>query len=120
MPGAVVTVTNIETGISKKAVTDSGGYFQVLALQRGLYSVTVQKTGFTTWQDELGLDRWRTGDVFGDAELPVLFAHGQHNRPDSVVLATTEYRRAYQGKLAQHALPSHARSCKPTRTCAAH
>jgi hypothetical protein len=56
-------------------------------------------TGFTTWQDELALDRWRTGDIFGDAELPVLFAHGQHNRPDSVVLATTEYRRAYQGKL---------------------
>ncbi len=56
-------------------------------------------TGFITWQDELGLDRWRTGDVFGEAELPVLFAHGQHNRPDSVVLAATEYRRAYQGKL---------------------
>jgi tetratricopeptide (TPR) repeat protein len=56
-------------------------------------------TGFTTWEDELGLDRWRSGDVFGDAELPVLFAHGQHNRPDSVVLATTEYRRAYAGKL---------------------
>jgi hypothetical protein len=58
-------------------------------------------TGFTTWEDEIDLDRWRTGDVFGDAELPVLFAHGQHNRPDSVVLATTEYRRAYQGKLSQ-------------------
>ncbi len=56
-------------------------------------------TGFTTWEDELGLDRWRTGDVFGEAELPVLFAHGQHNRPDSIVLATTEYRRAYAGKL---------------------
>jgi tetratricopeptide (TPR) repeat protein len=56
-------------------------------------------TGFTTWEDELGLDRWRTGDVFGESELPVLFAHGQHNRPDSVVLATTEYRRAYAGKL---------------------
>ena len=56
-------------------------------------------TGFTTWEDELALDRWRTGEVFGDAELPVLFAHGQHNRPDSVVLATTEYRRAYAGKL---------------------
>jgi len=56
-------------------------------------------TGFMTWEDELGLDRWRTGDVFGEAELPVLFAHGQHNRPDSVVLATTEYRRAYAGKL---------------------
>ncbi len=58
-------------------------------------------TGFTTWEDELGLDRWRTGDVFGEAELPVLFAHGQHSRPDSVVLATTEYRRAYAGKLPE-------------------
>jgi tetratricopeptide (TPR) repeat protein len=61
----------------------------------------VSATGFITWEDELGLDRWRTGDVFGEAELPVLFAHGQHNRPDSVVLATTEYRRAYAGKLPQ-------------------
>src|ERR1043166_1324982 len=50
MPGAAVTVTNIETGVSKKAVTDSEGYFQVLALPRGSYSVTVQKTGFSTWQ----------------------------------------------------------------------
>jgi len=58
-------------------------------------------TGFTTWQDELGLDGWRTGKVFGDAELPVLFAHGQHNQPDSIVLATTEYRRAYEGKLSR-------------------
>ena len=56
-------------------------------------------TGFTTWDDELGLDRWRTGDVFGETELPVLFAHGQHNRPDTVVLAATEYQRAYEGKL---------------------
>ena len=58
-------------------------------------------TGFTTWEDELGLDRWRTGKVFGDIELPVLYAHGQYNRPDSVVLATAEYRRAYEGKLAK-------------------
>jgi tetratricopeptide (TPR) repeat protein len=56
-------------------------------------------TEFFTWQDELGLDRWRNGEAFGDAQLPVLFAHGQHNKPESVVLATTEYRRAYAGKL---------------------
>jgi tetratricopeptide (TPR) repeat protein len=56
-------------------------------------------TGFTTWEDELGLDQWRTGDVFGADELPVLFAHGLHSRPDSIVLAATEYRRAYAGKL---------------------
>jgi len=60
---------------------------------------SVSATGFTTWEDELGLDRWRTGDIFGDAELPILFAHGLNNRPDSVLLATTEYRRAYAGKL---------------------
>jgi SIR2-like protein len=58
-------------------------------------------TGFATWQDELELDRWRTGEVFGEDELPVLFAHGQHNKPDSIVLATTEYRWAYAGKLPQ-------------------
>src|ERR1700761_1590185 len=59
-------------------------------------------TGFVTWQDELGLDEWRTGDVFlGEEELPVLYAHGLHNKLDSVVLATTEYRRAYEGKLSK-------------------
>jgi SIR2-like domain len=63
--------------------------------------VGASATGFTTWEDELGLDRWRTGDVFGEDELPVLFAHGQHNRPDSVVLTTTDYGRAYAGKLPQ-------------------
>ncbi len=58
-------------------------------------------TGFASWSDEGALDRWRTGDVFGDDELPVLYAHGHHNQPDAIVLATTEYRRAYGGKLAR-------------------
>ena len=59
-------------------------------------------TSFASWTDELALDRWRSGDVFrnGD-ELPVLFAHGHHNQPDAVVLATAQYRRAYRGKLAR-------------------
>jgi tetratricopeptide (TPR) repeat protein len=58
-------------------------------------------TGFSSWTDELALDRWRTEEVFGDQELPVLFAHGHHNQPEHMVLATTEYRRAYAGKLPQ-------------------
>jgi tetratricopeptide (TPR) repeat protein len=58
-------------------------------------------TGFTTWQDELGLDEWRTGRVFGGWELPVLYAHGVHSQPDSVVLAASDYRRAYAGKLVR-------------------
>ena len=57
-------------------------------------------TGFTSWTDDDALDRWRTGSIFGEDELPVLYAHGHHNQPDVMVLATTEYRRAYAGKLA--------------------
>src|ERR1043165_1718499 len=49
IPEAAVTVTNIETGAAKKAVSDGAGYFQVLALPRGIYAVSVQKTGFATW-----------------------------------------------------------------------
>jgi tetratricopeptide (TPR) repeat protein len=60
----------------------------------------VAGTGFASWTDDDALDRWRTGDVFGGDELPVLYAHGHHNQPDAMVLATTEYRRAYAGKLA--------------------
>jgi tetratricopeptide (TPR) repeat protein len=60
----------------------------------------VSGTGFASWTDDDALDRWRTGDVFGGDELPVLYAHGHHNQPDAMVLATTEYRRAYAGKLA--------------------
>ncbi|MGH3899812.1 MAG: SIR2 family protein [Pseudonocardiaceae bacterium] len=56
-------------------------------------------TGFASWDDEELMVRWRQGTVFGGDELPVLFAHGHHNRPESIVLATTEYRRAYRGML---------------------
>ena len=83
-PFKAVVTTNYDPGITDARIRVRPG---------------TSATGFMTWEDELGLDRWRTGDVFGEAELPVLFAHGQHNRPDSIVLATTEYRRAYAGKL---------------------
>ena len=57
-------------------------------------------TGFASWTDDDALDRWRAGSIFGEDELPVLYAHGHHNQPDAMLLATTEYRRAYTGKLA--------------------
>src|SRR2546423_14232518 len=50
IPGAAVTVTNTETGVVQKAVTNADGYFQILALPRGIYSVSVEKTGFAPWQ----------------------------------------------------------------------
>ena len=57
-------------------------------------------TGFASWTDDDALDRWHTGRIFGEDELPVLYVHGHHNQPDVMVLATTEYPRAYAGKLA--------------------
>ncbi|MGH3975122.1 MAG: SIR2 family protein [Pseudonocardiaceae bacterium] len=66
---------------------------------RGRVRATV--TGFASYTDDDAMDRWRTGDVFGDGELPVLFAHGRSSQPERIVLATTEYRQAYTGKLAK-------------------
>src|SRR5688500_248426 len=49
-PKANVTVTNLDTGLQKSAVTGEGGEFEVLALPTGPYSVTVTNTGFSTWK----------------------------------------------------------------------
>jgi len=45
--GASVTVTNLGTKIGKKAVTDNGGFYQVLQLPIGNYEVSAQATGFS-------------------------------------------------------------------------
>ena len=50
LPGASVTIMNTETGLAKTASTDDNGYFQVLALPRGIYSVAVSMAHFATWQ----------------------------------------------------------------------
>src|SRR5437764_12890531 len=50
VPGATVTVTNTETGLKMATVTNSDGYFQVLALPRGIYSVQVSSPSFAAWQ----------------------------------------------------------------------
>jgi len=47
--GTEVTVTNLDTGLKKTMVTDAGGNFEVLALPRGPYSVSVSLPGFKTW-----------------------------------------------------------------------
>lgn len=50
MPNARVTITNTETGVAQSAMTDQEGFFQVLALPRGIYSVTVAAANFSTWR----------------------------------------------------------------------
>lgn len=47
VPGATVTVTSNETAQSKTVTTDNEGRYTVPFLQPGLYSITVQSTGFT-------------------------------------------------------------------------
>src|SRR5262245_18576990 len=46
VPGAVVTVSNVDTGISTKINTDSSGNYAITPLPVGRYSVTVEAQGF--------------------------------------------------------------------------
>src|SRR5262245_8214841 len=44
--GAEITITNIDTGASRRAVTNSEGYYTVPLLQPGRYRLTARKDGF--------------------------------------------------------------------------
>jgi len=46
LPGVTVTVTNADTGVSQRIITDSKGFYQVLYLNAGTYSVTAELDGF--------------------------------------------------------------------------
>jgi hypothetical protein len=52
-------------------------------------------TGWTTWKDD-AVHSWITGDIFKTESCPILFAHGVHHRPDTIVLSIEEYRQAYR------------------------
>ena len=46
VPGATVTVTEVQTSISRSAVSNDAGYFIFTSLQNGTYSVDAELTGF--------------------------------------------------------------------------
>ena len=46
IPGAVVTIKNVQTGITIKVVTDSTGIYDALSVQPGEYILTFAKEGF--------------------------------------------------------------------------
>jgi Carboxypeptidase regulatory-like domain/TonB dependent receptor-like, beta-barrel len=48
VPGAAVTVTNMDTNISRSVVTDDLGFYRVPALDPGRYAVKVELSGFQT------------------------------------------------------------------------
>jgi hypothetical protein len=56
IPTATVTVTSLETGLSRTVTTDATGTYRVLSLQVGQYQVRAEKEGFrATLQSGLNL-----------------------------------------------------------------
>src|SRR5262249_4189157 len=49
VPGAIVTVTNAETGASHEATTDGTGAYRFTNVQPGTYKVTIKLEGFRTF-----------------------------------------------------------------------
>jgi outer membrane receptor protein involved in Fe transport len=52
VPGAAVTVRNIETNKEQTATTDDEGRFRIVLLQPGTYAVTVNASGFSPFTQE--------------------------------------------------------------------
>src|SRR4030095_10763826 len=48
IPGAEVKATMVGQQVTRSAVTDETGYFNLLAMQRGNYEITAQLAGFAT------------------------------------------------------------------------
>lgn len=48
LPGAVVTLTNVETGWNRSVVTDASGRFRAAALPPGVYAMKAELSGFGT------------------------------------------------------------------------
>ncbi len=48
VPGAKITITEVNTAVSRSLETNASGYYAFSQLTPGTYDVTVEKTGFTT------------------------------------------------------------------------
>ncbi len=48
LPGATVTLTNVETGWTRSIVTDEGGRYRAVALPPGVYEIKAELIGFAT------------------------------------------------------------------------
>src|SRR5687767_6601208 len=52
LPGATVTVRNVQTGFVRTTVTDDRGAYSVTFLPPGLYEIVVELSGFRTERRE--------------------------------------------------------------------
>lgn len=49
LPGATLTITNVETGVSRAVTTDERGWYRAAALLPGAYELRVELPGFVTY-----------------------------------------------------------------------
>jgi len=50
VPGASVELKNAASGDIRHVVSNGDGFFAIVSVQPGTYSLTVSKAGFTTWE----------------------------------------------------------------------
>src|SRR5260370_26881959 len=50
LPGATITVHNVETGVSRSTTSNESGNYQLLGLQAGRYDAAASRPQFTTVQ----------------------------------------------------------------------
>ena len=70
IPGAKVTVTNLDTGFTKEESTNSSGEFEILALPIGPYTADVSMRGFKSWKmDRLVLEIGQRSKLLSRADV---------------------------------------------------
>src|SRR5262244_24635 len=63
VPGAVITITNLQTNIRRIVISDDRGFYRAPNLPVGTYSIKAQLAGFATVEVETRLDINQTGVV---------------------------------------------------------
>ena len=51
---------------------------------------------YGTWTEREIVNSWYNNDIFKDGSCPLLYAHGMHERPGTIILDTDKYREAYK------------------------
>src|SRR5215471_17807282 len=50
LPGVSVTITNVDTGVTRTVVTDTAGWYRAAALQPGTYELSAELAGFVAYK----------------------------------------------------------------------
>ncbi len=111
VPGAMVSVTNLETGVVRSVATEADGSYRVLSLAVGRYEVKAEKTGFkAAVQTGIDLAVGQQGTVNLKLEIGQVQQEVTVNGEASVVNTTTESVAGLVGEQTVKDLPLNGRS----------